>query len=228
MDMNSLPGATRAVPAAMEQRLIVALDVPTVAEARGIVAELDGIVSFFKIGMWLLFQKGTDALIDALIAGGKQVFLDAKMYDIGETVKRGVRAAAGRGIVQAGQDGDREQLQRRVAAPVHGGAHDGVVAMHGQDVGTHSRHRRHPALHRLRDVVHLGVHEHPLALPDQAADQPVHPRRQQQPQADLEERDGVAETGRHCPGCIHAFHVQRHNQAIGHACGQDARGGWDG
>jgi orotidine-5'-phosphate decarboxylase len=88
----------RKVPAAMAQRLIVALDVPTVAAARQIVAELDGIASFFKIGMWLLFQRETDALIDDLIAAGKQVFLDYKMYDIGETVKQGVRSAAGRGI----------------------------------------------------------------------------------------------------------------------------------
>ncbi len=88
----------RDVPASMAGRLIVALDVPGAAHARNIVTELDGIVSFFKIGMWLLFQKETDALIDDLIAAGKQVFLDYKMYDIGETVKQGVRSAAGRGI----------------------------------------------------------------------------------------------------------------------------------
>jgi orotidine-5'-phosphate decarboxylase len=82
----------------MNQRLIVALDVPDVQRARDIVAQLDGTVSFFKIGMWLLFKKETDALIDDLVGAGKQVFLDYKMYDIGETVKRGVEAAAKRGI----------------------------------------------------------------------------------------------------------------------------------
>ncbi len=90
----------------MAERLIVALDVPTVSDAREIVAELDGVVSFFKIGMWLLFQKQTDALIDDLVASGNRVFLDYKMYDIGETVKRGVASAAGRGIAFVTVHGD--------------------------------------------------------------------------------------------------------------------------
>ncbi len=88
----------RAVPDVMSQRLIVALDVADAGKARQIVAELDGVVSFFKIGMWLFFKKETDALIDDLVARGKQVFLDYKMYDIGETVKRGVAGAAARGV----------------------------------------------------------------------------------------------------------------------------------
>ena len=48
--------------------------------------------------MWLLYEPGVDALIDGLIAAGKQVFLDCKMYDIGETVRRGVAAVARRGV----------------------------------------------------------------------------------------------------------------------------------
>ncbi len=85
------------LPENIADRLILALDVPTVAQAREFVRELDGIVTFYKIGMWLFFQQGADALIDNLIAQGKQVFLDYKMYDIGETVKRGVEALAKRG-----------------------------------------------------------------------------------------------------------------------------------
>ena len=100
------PSPARYLPTSMAERLIVALDVPTVPEARHIVAELDGIVSFFKIGMWLLFQKQTDALIDDLVASGRRVFLDYKMYDIGETVKRGVASAAGRGIAFVTVHGD--------------------------------------------------------------------------------------------------------------------------
>ena len=105
----------RPLPADMKDRLIVALDVPTVPEARRLVAELDGIVSFFKIGMWLFFQPGTDALIDELVAAGKQVFLDYKMYDIGETVKRGVASAAGRGISFVTVHGDRAIIEAAVA-----------------------------------------------------------------------------------------------------------------
>jgi orotidine-5'-phosphate decarboxylase len=79
-------------------RLIVALDVPDPSQARGIVRELDGLVSFYKIGYWLLFKPGTDALIEELIGAGHRVFADCKLYDIGETVKRGVQAFAERGV----------------------------------------------------------------------------------------------------------------------------------
>ncbi len=105
----------RQLPARMQDRLIVALDVPTVAEARRVVAELDGVASFFKIGMWLFFQPGTDALIDELVAAGKRVFLDYKMYDIGETVRRGVAGAAGRGITFVTVHGDRAIIEAAVA-----------------------------------------------------------------------------------------------------------------
>ncbi len=105
----------RTLPADIGQRLIVALDVTDVAKARDIVAELDGIVSFFKIGMWLLFKKETDALIDDLIAAGKKVFLDYKMYDIGETVKRGVAAAAARRISFVTVHGDEAIMTAAVA-----------------------------------------------------------------------------------------------------------------
>ena len=98
----------------MRDRLILALDVPTVAEARALVAGLDGVVTFYKIGMWLLFQPGTDKLIDDLVAAGKQVFLDYKMYDIGETVKRGIQSAANRGIAFATVHGDAAIIRAAV------------------------------------------------------------------------------------------------------------------
>jgi orotidine-5'-phosphate decarboxylase len=88
----------RALPSAMADRLIVALDVNTIAGARELVARLDGVVSFFKIGLWLAFAEGVDGLLRDLIASGKRVFLDAKMHDIGQTVEEGVRRAADRGV----------------------------------------------------------------------------------------------------------------------------------
>ncbi len=99
---------------AMPDRLIVALDVPDIAAARALVAQLDGTVSFFKIGLWLFFQPGVDALIDEIIAAGKQVFLDYKMYDIGETVRRGVAAAAQRSISFLTVHGDIEIMKAAV------------------------------------------------------------------------------------------------------------------
>jgi orotidine-5'-phosphate decarboxylase len=104
----------RRVPANIEERLIVALDVPTIAEARLLVQKLDGIVSFFKIGLWLLYASGVDALIDDLLGAGKRVFLDSKMFDIGETVKQGVARAASRNVSILTVHGDRDIMRAAV------------------------------------------------------------------------------------------------------------------
>ena len=77
-------------------------------------ARLDGAVGFYKIGMWLLFQPGVDALVDGLIAGGNQVFLDCKMYDIGETVRHGVASVARRGVSIVTVHGDPDMLRAAV------------------------------------------------------------------------------------------------------------------
>src|SRR5687767_14297541 len=74
-------------------RLIVALDVPSVAEAEKIVARLGGSVSFYKIGYQLGFVGGF-AFAEALINSGKQVFIDMKLHDIGNTVAQGVKSVA--------------------------------------------------------------------------------------------------------------------------------------
>ncbi len=89
---------TRPVPSAMADRLIVALDVPEIDQARRLTERLDGVVSFYKIGLWLAFARGIDALIADIAAGGAKLFLDCKMYDIGKTVEEGVARAADRGV----------------------------------------------------------------------------------------------------------------------------------
>jgi orotidine-5'-phosphate decarboxylase len=97
-DGTQTRGAGRDLPPDMKDRLIVALDVPTIAAAREMAARLDGVVSFFKIGLWLAFAEGVDGLLHSLISSGKRVFLDAKMHDIGQTVQEGVARAADRGL----------------------------------------------------------------------------------------------------------------------------------
>lgn len=76
-----------------KERLIVALDVSTIGEARDLVDRLDGVVSVFKIGLQL--QLAVDrAFIQGLIKSDKKVFLDYKYFDIEETVRRAVREVA--------------------------------------------------------------------------------------------------------------------------------------
>ena len=107
--------AARDVPQAMADRLIVALDVPTIEAAGRLAQRLDGIVSFFKIGLWLLFAPGAERLINGLIGRGRRIFLDAKMYDIGETVRQGVARAAERGVSLVTVHGDPEIMRAAVA-----------------------------------------------------------------------------------------------------------------
>jgi orotidine-5'-phosphate decarboxylase len=104
----------REVPERIEDRLIVALDVPSIDQARTVIRQLDGLVSFFKIGLWLQFAAGFDSLIDELVKQNKKIFLDAKMFDIGETVKQGVRRASERGVTFVTVHGDAEIMRAAV------------------------------------------------------------------------------------------------------------------
>lgn len=72
-------------------RLIVALDVPSVEAADKAVGDLGDSVSFYKIGYELAFAGGLH-LADRLIRAGKQVFLDLKLHDIPNTVSAGIRS----------------------------------------------------------------------------------------------------------------------------------------
>ena len=75
------------------ERLIVALDVPSAEEAKKLVTRLDGLISFFKVGLELFTAVGPD-FVRALVSERKKVFLDCKFFDIEETVRRAVEAAA--------------------------------------------------------------------------------------------------------------------------------------
>jgi len=74
-------------------RLIVALDVSSVGAAQALVARLGDTVSFYKIGYQLAFAGGL-AYAQTLTAAGKQVFVDLKLHDIGNTVAAGVKSVA--------------------------------------------------------------------------------------------------------------------------------------
>jgi orotidine-5'-phosphate decarboxylase len=81
------------MPIKPRQRLIVALDVSSVDAAAALVARLGDAVSFYKIGYQLAFAGGL-AYTQALIDAGKEVFIDLKLHDIGNTVAQGVKSVA--------------------------------------------------------------------------------------------------------------------------------------
>jgi orotidine-5'-phosphate decarboxylase len=78
-------------------KIIVALDVATKKEALGLVAELRGQISLFKIGLQLYTAEGPE-IVRAVLAESVKVFLDLKLHDIPNTVARAVESAAGLGV----------------------------------------------------------------------------------------------------------------------------------
>ncbi|BBL69841.1 orotidine-5'-phosphate decarboxylase [Methylogaea oryzae] len=88
--------STKLIPP--QERLIMALDVPSVEEARELVERLGDAVHFYKVGMELFMAGDYFGLIEWLKARGKRVFVDLKFFDVPATVGRAVRALSQRGV----------------------------------------------------------------------------------------------------------------------------------
>jgi orotidine-5'-phosphate decarboxylase len=105
--------STKTIPP--EDRLIFALDVPSVEEAKRLVLALREAVQFYKVGLELLATGGYFELIDWLVDQGKQVFADLKLFDVPETVRSAVRQLSKRPITLTtvhGNDGILEAACR--------------------------------------------------------------------------------------------------------------------
>jgi orotidine-5'-phosphate decarboxylase len=79
------------MPPLSRDRLIVALDVPSVGEAQALVERLGDSVGFYKIGLQLAFAGGLP-FARSLARSGKRVFLDVKLLDIDNTVEGAIRS----------------------------------------------------------------------------------------------------------------------------------------
>ena len=77
----------------MRERLIVALDVSTAAEAQKLVARIGDAAGIYKVGLQLFTAEGPSVVRD-LISSGRRVFLDLKLHDIPTTVALAVKSAA--------------------------------------------------------------------------------------------------------------------------------------
>jgi orotidine-5'-phosphate decarboxylase len=133
------------VPLDARERLIVALDLPTVAAAEALVSRLGETVCFYKIGYQLAFAGGLP-FAAGLIAAGKQVFLDLKLHDIGNTVTKGVESVAQIGAtfltvhafpqtMKAAVEGKRGSKLRILAVTVLTSYDDADLAAAGYDMG---------------------------------------------------------------------------------------------
>jgi orotidine-5'-phosphate decarboxylase len=87
-----------ASPTDAKDRLIVALDVESVADAERLVDRLQGLVTRFKIGSQLFTAAGPGA-VEAIQKRGAEVFLDLKFHDIPNTVAGAAREATRMGVL---------------------------------------------------------------------------------------------------------------------------------
>src|SRR5690348_8833352 len=126
------------------ERLIVALDVPSVSAAEAMVARLGDAVWFYKIGYQLAFAEGLP-FAARLVASGKQVFLDLKLHDIGNTVTKGVESVAQMGAtfltvhaypqtMKAAVDGKKTSKLRILAVTVLTSYDDADLAAAGYEM----------------------------------------------------------------------------------------------
>lgn len=80
------------------ERLIVALDLPSNDKARALVEEIGTAAVFYKVGMELFMAGDGFAMVDWLQKQGKKVFVDLKFFDIPATVGRAIKALSRRGV----------------------------------------------------------------------------------------------------------------------------------
>jgi orotidine-5'-phosphate decarboxylase len=88
--------STKPIP--VRERLIMALDVSSISEARELVEELGDSVIFYKVGMELFMSGDYFGFIEWLKQQNKKVFVDLKFFDIPETVGRAIKALSSKGV----------------------------------------------------------------------------------------------------------------------------------
>lgn len=94
--MNQSLLSTKPIPP--EERLIMALDVPSIPDAQTLVEELGDSVIFYKVGMELFMSEDYFGFIDWLKEQDKKIFVDLKFFDVPATVGRAIKALSQRGV----------------------------------------------------------------------------------------------------------------------------------
>lgn len=88
--------SSKSIP--VRERLIMALDVSSIEEAKALVEELGDAVIFYKVGMELFMSGDYFGFIEWLKARNKKVFVDLKFFDIPATVGRAIKALSSKGV----------------------------------------------------------------------------------------------------------------------------------
>ncbi len=85
-------------PIPANERLIMALDVPSIEQAKNLVEELGDSIVFYKVGMELFMCGDYFGFIEWLKQHGKKVFVDLKFFDVPATVGRAIAALSQKGV----------------------------------------------------------------------------------------------------------------------------------
>jgi orotidine-5'-phosphate decarboxylase len=109
--------STKPIPP--RERLILALDVPSLDEGKRWVEKLGDSVQFYKLGLQLLMTGQYFDMVDWLDAQGKKVFADIKFFDVPETVKLAVEQLAHRKVAFATVHGNDPMLEAAVSVKGH-------------------------------------------------------------------------------------------------------------
>ncbi len=117
--MNPTPALLPAKNIPPAERLIFALDVEDIAQAKAWVERLGDSVQFYKIGLQLFMADGYFGFIDWLTAKGKKVFTDLKFFDVPETVRLAVRQLRHRPITFATVHGNDKVMEAAAAEKGH-------------------------------------------------------------------------------------------------------------
>ena len=99
-----------------KDRLIFALDVPEIDQAKNLVEELADSVSFYKIGMELMMTGHYFELLDWLVEKDKKVFVDLKLFDVPQTVAKAVKRLSQRGAYFTTVHGNQSMMEAAAAA----------------------------------------------------------------------------------------------------------------
>lgn len=111
MGQGDTNDALSSKPIPVDERLILALDMDDVDEAKGLVEALGESVKFYKLGLQLFMAGGYFELLDWLAARGKKSFVDLKFFDVPQTVASAVRQLRGRGAAFATVHGNDAILE---------------------------------------------------------------------------------------------------------------------
>jgi orotidine-5'-phosphate decarboxylase len=119
----------------LRERLMFALDVASRDEAERWVEKLGDSVVFYKLGLQLLMTPDYFPLVDSLVARGKKIFADIKMFDIPETVSSAMQQLSTRGVTFATVHGQDEMIAaaNRAKGPVKVLGVTALTSLNAQD-----------------------------------------------------------------------------------------------